>query len=412
MKPVFRRFIAVALALALLCGGIWLSPVSADTKSDLQSKLAELEKKETKIKNQLADAKSDLSASQKRKNLIDSQIDNAVEQINMLDTRLENLDKEIADREAAIAKAEEEIKADEAAVANTRDSLGKRLRAVAKTGNVSTLQMLLNTENYTEYLLRSKVMHCVAEKDQSSIDALQEAMVALKARQETLANDKETILSERAELVEVKKKSDSKKKELDTLYKAAASEVRNLQSTVSGYNSQLAATRKEIAATDAAIEALIKKNTAGSTGTYNGQMMYWPVPTVRAISSVYGNRWGTIHKGIDIANGPIPIYGQSVYAAADGKVIYANSTNKWGGGYGYYCIVDHGYNSKGQNVCTLYAHCSVMYAKVGQVVTGGKTVLAKAGNTGNVTGPHLHFEVRINGKQVNPLGTYVSPNVN
>ena len=114
-------------------------------------------------------------------------------------------------------------------------------------------------------------------------------------------------------------------------------------------------------------------------------------------------RWGKLHKGIDIANGSIPIYGQNIVAAADGVVIYANKTNSWGGGYGYYIMIDHGKDSKGRTITTLYAHNSKVHVSVGDKVTGGKTVIAQAGSSGNVTGPHLHFEVRVNGTCVDPI---------
>ena len=84
-------------------------------------------------------------------------------------------------------------------------------------------------------------------------------------------------------------------------------------------------------------------------------------------------------------------------------VIYSNYSNTWGGGYGYYTMVDHGVDSKGRKIVTLYAHCSKMYARVGDKVVGGQTVLALAGSTGDVTGPHLHFEVRVNGTAVDPI---------
>ena len=377
MKKRFHRIFAVLMSVLLLVSGSAVCTTSAATKAELDQKLENLKKQETQLKNQLADAKNDLTASQQRKNLIDSQIANAQQQIELLDSQVESV-------EAQIVKAESEIADKKAAIADTREKLGARMRAIAKRGNVSTMQMLLNTENYTDYLLKTKAMKLIAEQD-----ALEEKKAALESTRAA---------------------STSKKKELDKLYAAAQSEVRNLQSTVSGYNSQIAAKKKEMEATEREITKLIQ-NTA-STGKYNAKMMYWPVPTVRAISSVFGERWGTVHRGIDIANGSIPIYGQNIVAAADGTVIYANSTSTWGGGYGYYCIVDHGLDSKGRSVTTLYAHCSVMYARVGQKVVGGKTVLAKAGSTGNVTGPHLHFEVRLNGLSTNPLYTYVDPKVN
>lgn len=395
-KTKLHRLLAVMMAVILLVTGSAVWTASAATKAELDQKLEVLKKQESQLKKQLANASNDLTASQQRKNLIDSQIANTRQQIELLDSQVESV-------EAQIAKAESDIADKKAAIADTREKLGARMRAIAKRGNVSTMQMLLDTENYTDYLLKTKAMKLIAEQDQATIDAYEAEMVKISAEQDVLEEKK-------AELESTRAASTAKKKELDTLYAAAQSEVRKLQSTVSGYNSQLAAKKKEMEATEREITKLIQST--ASTGKYNAKMMYWPVPTVRAVSSVFGSRWGTMHRGIDVANGSVPIYGQNIVAAADGVVIYANSTSTWGGGFGYYCIVDHGVDSQGRGVTTLYAHCSKMFARVGQKVVGGKTVLAQAGSTGNVTGPHLHFEVRLNGLSVNPLGTYVSPNVN
>jgi murein DD-endopeptidase MepM/ murein hydrolase activator NlpD len=115
-----------------------------------------------------------------------------------------------------------------------------------------------------------------------------------------------------------------------------------------------------------------------------------------------------MHRGIDIANGSIPIYGQNIVAAADGVVIYANKSG-YGGGYGLFVMIDHGLDSRGRRIVTLYAHCSQVLVNVGDKVTGGQSVIAKAGASGNVTGPHLHFEVRVDGTAVDPIANgYVS----
>ncbi len=406
---VFKRCLSLVLAMVLLLAMSHVMPVAADTKSDLEQKLESLEKKEKEIKNNLAAASSDLSASQQRKNLIDSQIDNVIEQITLLDNQLANLNNQITTKQAAIQKAEQDIAAKETAIKDTHDTLGQRLRAIAKSGNMSALQRILNTENYTEYLLKSKAAECIAAYDQAAIDELEKALADIRAQKKTLQSEKSGLESRKKEVSSLKTASDSKKNQLNTLYAAAQTEVNKLASSVSSYNQQLKATQAEIRKTDAAIAALI--TSTGTTGTYNASWMHWPVPTVRAVSSHFGPRWGTMHRGLDIANGSVPIYGQNVVAAADGTVIYANATNWWGGGYGYYVVVDHGRNANGQIVSTLYAHCSAVTVSVGQKVTGGKTVLGRAGSSGDVTGPHLHFEVRLNGSQVNPWN-YVRPNIN
>ncbi len=404
-----RRFLALGMTLVLLMGMGGVLPASAATKSELEQKLESLEKKEQQIKNNLANTSAELSASQQRKNLLDSQIDNVEAQINLLEEKLSNLNNKVAAKEKAIQQATTDITAKEQAIEATHTALGQRLKAIAKSGNMSALQRLLNTENYTDYLLKSKAAECIADHDQAIMDELAAALKEIQQQKTKLEQEKKEIQSQQAEVKTLKGTSDKKKRQLDTLYSAAQTEVKKLSSSESYYKQQLAATKKEIEKTDAAIAALI--NSTGSTGNYNSRWMYWPVPTVRAVSSFFGDRWGTKHKGLDIANGAVPIYGENIVAAADGTVIYANYTSTWGGGYGYYCIVDHGRNSNGQIVSTLYAHCSKMYARVGQKVTGGKTVLAKAGRTGDVTGPHLHFEVRLNGVQVDPWN-YVRPTIN
>lgn len=409
-----RRLLALICALALVVGmtGVW--PAAAATESELRNKLSQLESKEKEIKKSLSEAKEDLSASQQRKNLLDAQIGNVQEQIDLLDSRLSNLNGQVASAQAKIEQKQTAIEEKERSIADTKEKLNQRLRAIMKTGNLTSFQMLLNTQNYTDYLLKSKAIRCIAQKDQGTIDELEEALVAIRSEKSELESQKAALESDKAEINALKANSNAKKKELDTLCAAAQTEVRKMQSTVSGYNTQLSNTQKQIDAANEEIARLIRGT--ASTGQYNGSMMHWPVPTVRAVSDVFGVRWGTMHRGIDIANGPIPIYGENIVAAADGTVILSNYTSSYGSGwsygFGYCCVIDHGTDSSGRSVTTLYAHCSAMYARVGQKVVGGKTVIGKAGNTGAAYGPHLHFEVRLDGKSVNPLYTYVSPNVN
>ena len=242
-------------------------------------------------------------------------------------------------------------------------------------------------------------MEKVSERDQQSIEDLEKRLAEITDTEKKVQSEKAAVEEKKKEVEALRATSTGKKKELSTLYTAANAVYKQDAAEVAALN-------RELEKTDRDIKKLLAS--LNSSGSYVATSMYWPVPTVRALSSYFGTRWGRLHRGVDIANGSIPIYGQNIVAAADGTVIYSNHTSTWGGGYGYYCMVDHGRDSKGRQVVTLYAHCSVMYARVGQKVVGGKTVLAKAGNTGNVTGPHLHFEVRLNGTAVDPLRGYIS----
>jgi murein DD-endopeptidase MepM/ murein hydrolase activator NlpD len=144
-----------------------------------------------------------------------------------------------------------------------------------------------------------------------------------------------------------------------------------------------------LAAQSAVLAAAIRDAQAGSrgSGVPSAAGFIWPVhgPVV----SGYGPRWGRMHEGIDIAAG----LGTPIWAAAAGTVIHAG----WLGGYGNLVVLDHG-----DGLATAYAHASAILVGVGQQVAQGETV-SLVGSTGNSSGPHLHFEVRVNGSAVDPL---------
>lgn len=420
MKRLSLRLTSLLMVLVLtVCatGSLVPSTVTAATSLDqLEAQLEDLKAQEKEIKNELASAGSDLSASKKRKELLDSQIDNAEAQIALLDQRVAANEQAMADKQAEIDAAEAQIDAMNGSIVDVHQQLGERLATIAKTGNMSAIQRLLNTDNYEEYLLKSKAAECISRRDQEMIDQLTAALEEIEAAKAELEKQKQELETVKAELAVMKQEADAKKKELDVLCAAVQSEIRKLQSTVDGYNDELQAVKDQIAAADAEIERIIKESQ--SVGTYDQDMMYWPVPAVRNISSPFGPRWGGQHRGIDISEGPVPVYGQNIYAAADGVVLKVNYTNSWGSGwsygYGYCVLIDHGVDSQGRKVTTMYAHCSKINSNIreGATVKGGETILGQVGKTGDVTGPHLHFEVRLDGTRVNPYPDYVHPDVN
>lgn len=145
-----------------------------------------------------------------------------------------------------------------------------------------------------------------------------------------------------------------------------------------------------VSATSAAqfAAALDKAVAADNTGPDQVPSSGWIAPTQGTVTSEFGPRWGRRHEGIDIAAG----VGTPVKAAADGVVRQAS----WNGGYGNAVVIDHG-----NGVTTLYAHNSELTVKPGDRVTSGQTV-AKVGSTGDSTGPHLHFEVKVDGTKIDP----------
>ena len=150
------------------------------------------------------------------------------------------------------------------------------------------------------------------------------------------------------------------------------------------------------------LENLIRYTIDGSTYElkYSGGVMIWPTLESSYITSPYGSRLHPIqgviknHDGIDIGGNT----GDPVYAAADGIVIYSTFNT---GGYGNMVMIDHGLNTEGIKIVTLYAHGNKLLKNVGDTVKQGDIVM-EMGSTGNSTGPHVHFEVRENGTHVDP----------
>lgn len=420
MKKLSKRITSLLVALVLMVSliGSLTAPtvVAAPSLDQLEQELKDLQAQEKEIKSDLAAAGSDLSASKKRKELLESQIDNATAQIALLNQRIAANEDAITQKESEITQLQASIDSVSGSIVDVHNRLGDRLRAIAKTGNMSAIQRLLNTDKHVDYLLKSKAAECIAKHDQALMDELEAALQEIEDAKTQLEQQKSELLTTKAELAALKKQADDKKKELDVLCAAVQTEVRNLQNTVDGYNAELKAVKKKIEEADAEIERIIRESQ--SVGKYDQDMMYWPVPAVRNISSYFGPRWGTQHRGIDISEGPVPVYGQNIYAAADGVVLKVNYTSTWGSGwsygYGYCVLIDHGVDSQGRKVTTMYAHCSKINSNIreGAKVKGGETILGQVGKTGDVTGPHLHFEVRLDGTRINPYPNYVHPNVN
>ena len=271
----------------------------------------------------------------------------------------------------------------------------------------STLEIVANAESISDFVKKMNYMSFLLEENNRLMEELEEAKLeyeykkmyqeesyeiiemALKDKDlsidnMTLNNDelRQKIKKAQDLIVEIEKKENSLEEDL----KAVQSEIKKLEEA----EKKAAADKKAAAEKKAAAD---KK--AAEENKYKGGKMLWPVPGHTRISSNYGNRTDpftkktTFHAGIDI---PAP-KGSAIVAAADGKVTMA----KTNGGYGKCVKIDHG-----SGIIAIYAHCNEMLVKVGDKVKKGD-LIAKVGTTGRSTGNHLHFEVRVNGKTVDPI---------
>ena len=331
MNKTITRVLCGVLCCALLCGGTGGFSASADSIRDLEAQLEKLQKDADKYRDKIKDSNKELASAQDQKEYYDKQIDAVSEQIILLEEAIDELDEQIDDRNDRIEEAQEELKDTNDAMADRYSELQERVRALAKTGNVTLLQMLMDTGSYTDYLLKSKAMSCIAERDQQLMEEMEKELSDISDRKDTLEKEKADLEKEKDTLDELKKKSDKKKKELDDLCDERKKLISELEKDLEYYKKKVEEAERAEREVDERLEELLKQES-----TVSGEItipFFWPTPECTVITSVFGPRGqignlntSSFHRGYDIAR-----YGSAagckIYAAESGKVI--TSTNHW-----------------------------------------------------------------------------------
>lgn len=383
-----KRITAVILALLLTVSCLTVFSASAASTSSLKNKISQLESKSKDLEKKIAAIKAEKKEPQKVKDMLNQQIANLEEQISVYVDRISEL-------KTSINKYQKQIDEKQAVIQNTKDTLKQRVRLISMSsagGNEAI--MILSTSDFGDYLTGRGFVRSITSKDRSIVDEMNEAIAEIKVSQDVL---NEQIAEQK-----------SLKAELDAKNNQIKSKRAEVNEILAKLNSQQASLEKQNDAAEAEINRITKEiqNATGGSSSgkvsadksivYKGGKFGWPVPGYYGISSYYGYRWGSLHAGIDISSSGIN--GKPIVAAADGQVLVSGWSS---GGYGYYVTINHGYMD-GKNYTTLYGHMSRTACSAGQRVKKGQ-VIGYVGSTGWSTGPHCHFEVRINGSAVNPL---------
>jgi murein DD-endopeptidase MepM/ murein hydrolase activator NlpD len=276
------------------------------------------------------------------------------------------------------------------------DILARRLVTIYEEGQPSTLDFLIGASSLDEMIAQADYVTRIGREDRQIADQVKTAKLAMQAaRKHTAAVNARVRGEQRA----ITARAAQEQATRDALLGAKDSLASTQQHKLIAL-SQLTATERaeasEIDALQAAsariaeqIRAEQQRNNAGQPdATPSSAGLIWPVDG--PVTSPFGWRWGRMHQGIDIG---VPS-GTPIHAAASGTVIYCG----WEEGYGNFVVLDNG-----GDLATAYAHQSSIAVTCGQHVNQGD-VIGYAGSTGHSLGPHLHFEVRINGNPVDPLG--------
>lgn len=379
--------LAVLLAVLFFYSPISLLPSTVEAKSvsDMQDEIDSLSQQIKDLENKMSANQSKLADEKARQEQLTEQILNVEQQVSLYNTKIDEVNEMIAAKEAEISAKEEEI-------AESEELFAARLRRMYITNtSSSTLSTLLSASSFSDFLNRYEILKRISQEDRSAIEELN----VQKTEYETL---KAELDSQKAELKEASDAVNEKYTQLQSMYAESEQAESSILDANKQYMENAEKYKKEQDALEQEIQELLQNE--GSDEAYGDGQLKWPVPTRSYISSYFG--WRTLygrpnyHKGIDIPGSA----GTNIVAADAGKVL---KVSKLTYGYGWHVIIDHG-----NGVSTLYAHCSRLDVSVGDYVEKGQ-VVAGIGTTGNSTGNHVHFEVRINGVQQNPLNYVKQP---
>lgn len=402
------KFIAVLLIMAVLFGSFETYFVFAATKSELNNQSNELDNKIAEKEKEIETVESNLSAAMQEVQSLVAQISSLEQAISDLNEKISSVTGEIEQKEKDIAQKEKET--DE-----KQELLNKRLIAIYESGNVSYLDMLLSSCDLSDFLSKYYLISDIAEYDSNLIISLKDAKAQLESAKTELETNKASLENAKAEQVEkqdslkkIKAEKDSKVASLNSEEKALESELEEFESDKKNVQAQLAAIAKkeaeEAAARAAAARAAASGNSRGgeiiSSGAASNCGYIFPVAglskgNIRTLK--YPSYAG--HTGVDVN---INVTGKSVVAVKAGTVVISTAMRRANGSYksyGEYVVINHH-----DGTMTLYAHMleGSRCVSAGESVSQGQ-VIGTVGSTGNSTGNHLHFEVRVDGSPTNPI---------
>lgn len=369
-----------------------------DKRDKIQSEINDAEDKLAELSSEKSKTEEYLNALMQKIGLLQDKLDTLEDERDALQSEIDAIQEKISKTEAEINTAQKEIDQKQAEFDETYKLYCQRLRAMYVSGSASTIEVLLTCPDMSSMLTRSQMIRSVSEQDSAILDDLMKKMEEIEKQKQEL-EEKRTELNEDKQNLENDKKSlqanideiDSSKKELDDEAAECNALILSLSDQSTEYMELIETNEEELEAVKNDIRNAISNASSGSgsIGTGSGRLRY---PTdSRTISAGFPNySSGEYHGGIDF---PVS-KGSNVYAAASGEVILVRYLTR---SYGYYLVIDHG-----DGLSTLYAHNSSILVSEGQKVSAGQ-VIALSGSTGHSTGPHCHFEVLVNGIQVNPL---------
>lgn len=400
-KIYLKSIIAIVLIIMLLSH---LNIVLAVTQSEINNQKNEQNKVNDKI-DEVQDKQEEIS---NKKSQALQQVENLNSQIDSFENQIDELESQISETSNKINDAEKKIKKDEEEYKKQQDALAERIVTMYENGDISYLDVLLSASSLTDFISSYYILSELTTYDQNMLKNIEEEKSKienekkeLEASKQSLDTAKKSKEAKANALTVVKKEKSTYVTELteeEAALEKQLSELKNYENSISSKIKQMqAAYDKEIAEAKKKAKSSSSASSGTNANTSTGSYGFgWPVanPVIGTGYGVSGRYWSSgHHTGVDFRASD----GTAIFSIGDGQVFDTGYSSA----YGNYVEIYHG-----NSIYSFYAHASRVQVSVGQKVTKGQQIML-SGHSGNVTGPHLHFEIRTPGYKyancVNPI---------
>lgn len=398
-KSKTKKIVSALLAVCIMtCSFSFAVTAHAESIDSLQKQLNELEDKNKEYEEKLKKTQDDINKKEEYIDTLVEKIDLLGEKIGLTNESIEELNGNIDEKQKEIDLANDDID-------DRINLLCERLRIVYMAGSASDLEIILGAKDFSDFIDKTELVKRLSDYDKNLIDELNQNLEKIADQKLALEEDKQELEQQQKsledDLDDLNTLLEENKETLDELYKASGDTedaIKQAELESQEINDKITQYYKELAQSSSLTSDSISVSKSGYT---------WPCPGNYTLTSLWNEDRTTYNHGaIDIGAD----YGTQIVAAYEGTVVdvYNGCSHNWGksascgcgGGYGNYVMIDHG-NGK----MTIYGHLTRAVVDIGDKVKIGQTI-GYVGSTGNSTGPHLHFECRLNGVKYNPMLEY------
>jgi len=407
MKKVIKRITCLIMCLVLVClfvclpslsteGAGGLSAITSQAIKDMQQQIKNSEALQKKLESSITNAQAVKRELESLKKDVTAYITKLDKEIDAVHANIEEYNRLIIEKENEIVLITEELQRAIETEETQYEAMKTRIKFIYEQSNYIFIEMILNAKSFSDFLTKADYIQMLSDYDAKKLEEYKNTRewteickLGLETEKATLDATKAALEAEEASLNELMA---TKESELAKYKKEIAAK----EDQIDSYQNQLEEQTDVIDELEAKILEEQKRIAAenGVVLTYDGGAFTWPCPSYTRITSDYGTRTAplkgasTNHRGVDMG----APYGSAILAAYDGVVVAASYD--WS--MGNYVMINHG-----SGLFTIYMHCSKLLVKPDDIVARGEKI-AQVGSTGNSTGNHLHFGVKLNGSYVSP----------